>query len=210
MSHFSHWHLHIKNQNKLQSWRLGSTVKRCRTCINALPDDLLIILLTIKSKSHSSVKPCLGNLRTEVSCPISCSTSQHQQIQTALHVFCAALLHQSAVLDQLNHTKDLINLTKKNELTQTNKSDNIQNHTFKLNQTVKKQLFVTFVLHLESESWTIVFAQNPGMMTPSLHNGTYTQLEKSQDLESSHKSMKIHNDCQSSWKEAVKGQELEM
>ena len=28
-----------------------------------LPDDLLIILLTIKSKSHSSVKPCLGNVR---------------------------------------------------------------------------------------------------------------------------------------------------
>ena len=36
-------------------------------------------------------------------------------------VFCAALLHQSAVLDQLNRTKDVINLTKKNELTQTDK-----------------------------------------------------------------------------------------
>ena len=36
-------------------------------------------------------------------------------------VFCETLLHQSAVLDQLNRTKDVINLTKKNELTQTDK-----------------------------------------------------------------------------------------
>ena len=36
-------------------------------------------------------------------------------------VFCETLLHQSAVLDQLNQTKDVINLTKKNELTQTDK-----------------------------------------------------------------------------------------
>ena len=70
VSFFSHWHLHIKNQNKLQTWRLGSTAKKCRTCINALH----VILLSIR---HWSVKPCLGNVRTKQRSPAQFHDQHH-------------------------------------------------------------------------------------------------------------------------------------
>ena len=114
VSFFSHWHLHIKNQNKLQTWRLGSTAKKCRTCINALHVIHCLSDIEVWSLALATLEQNRGLLPNFM---INITTSTDSDSI----VFCEALLHQSAVLDQLNQTKDVINLTKKNELTQTDK-----------------------------------------------------------------------------------------